>query len=272
MELRTLARRILDRPDLGSKLEPPPPRLTDDRPGPPRRPAGPARTPDLAISPSAEARVPAIGGLADPAQRPRIVHALANHELQAVELFAYALLAFPDAPARFRRGLALVLADEQRHTRLYEGLLHRDGFRLGDFPVSGFFWSKVRDLTSPLRFICAMGLTFENANLDFTLEYAGAARDAGDPELASVLERVHRDEIHHVRFGWTWLERLKPPATSAWEAYRANLTWPVRAELARGRTFRPGPRRRAGLDEAFIAELGACDEHPHPARSPRRGS
>ena len=33
-----------------------------------------------------------------------------------------------------------------------------------DFPVSGWFWSKVEAITTPLAFLCAMSLTFENAN------------------------------------------------------------------------------------------------------------
>ena len=63
--------------------------------------------------------MPPIAGMRDPAQRARILHALANHELQAIELFAWALLAFPDAPLAFRRGLVAILADEQRHLALY---------------------------------------------------------------------------------------------------------------------------------------------------------
>jgi len=66
---------------------------------------------------------PPIAGMADPTQRARILHALANHELQAIELFAWAVLAFPAAPLAFRRGLVAILADEQRHFRLYEARL-----------------------------------------------------------------------------------------------------------------------------------------------------
>jgi len=34
-------------------------------------------------------------------------------------LIAWALLAHPDAPVQFRRGLVAILADEQRHLGLY---------------------------------------------------------------------------------------------------------------------------------------------------------
>ncbi len=100
-----------------------------------------------------------------------------------------------------------------------------------------------------------MSLTFENANLDHTEEYAAAARRAGDLKTATVIERVHRDEIDHVRFGWTWLQRFKAEDVSAWDAYRANLTWPLRPSRARGRIFDREGREAAGLDAEFIRRL-----------------
>src|SRR5439155_7886224 len=126
--------------------------------------AAPGRPPELAIVPGRRTRVPPIAGMRDPAQRARILHALANHELQAVELFAWALLAFPDAPLAFRRGLVAILGDEQRHFRLYEARLTAHATRFGDHPVTAHFWNKLDHLTGPLEFVCAMGLTFEAAN------------------------------------------------------------------------------------------------------------
>ncbi len=91
-------------------------------------------------------------------------------------------------------------------------------------------WSKIETITSPAP--VPLRLTFENANLDHTLEYEEAARRAGDAKTAAVIERVHLDEIEHVRFGWTWLQVFKREDESAWDAYRANLTWPLRPAKA----------------------------------------
>jgi uncharacterized ferritin-like protein (DUF455 family) len=253
MEARDFAHTVVSTGDLAVKLAPAPAGLTDEAPGPPLRIARPGRPPGLEFQRRIE--VPPIEGMPDPAQRPRILHALANHELQAAELFAWALLAFPDAPREFRRGLLKILADEQRHTRMYIARLEDAGARFGDFPVSGWFWSKVEAITSPLAFICAMSLTFENANLDHTLDYEEAARRAGDEKTAVVLERVHRDEIEHVRFGWTWLQVFKRKDEPAWEAFQANLAWPLRPAKAKGRTFHREGREAAGLDAEFIRRL-----------------
>ena len=178
MEAREYARTILESGRLETKLAPPGCDLEDLAPGQPWVLHRPVRDPVIKIRPGREVRIPARAGMCDPAQRVRIIHAFANHELQAVELFAWALLAFPDAPADFRRGLLRILADEQRHTRMYLKLLSRRSVTFGDFPVSGYFWAKAGEWSSPLRFIAAMSLTFECANLDHASDYGELARDA----------------------------------------------------------------------------------------------
>jgi uncharacterized ferritin-like protein (DUF455 family) len=258
IELRELAHRIVTTESLEAKLAPVAEgELTDADPGEPLRLDAPGRPPGLEIVAAGEVRVPPVTGMADPAQRARIVHAMANHELQAVELFAWALLAFPDAPPDFRRGLARVLGDEQRHTRMYAARCEALGLPFGSVPVSGYFWGKVASIRSPREFVCAMSLTFENANLDHTVDYGEAARRAGDPKTAAVIDRVHRDEIEHVRFGWTWLGRFKGDDETMWEAFRSSLDWPLRPAKARGPRFHRGGREAAGLDPEFIRLLEA---------------
>ncbi len=255
MEIRDFARTVLEAEDLAVKLAPAREELTDERPGPAERAAGPGRPPHLRFAKDTKSETPSHEGMPDPAQRPRILHGLANHELQAAELFAWALLAFPDAPGDFRRGLLRILQDEQRHTRMYRARLRSLGADLGDYPVSGYFWNKAEAITSPLGFICAMSLTFENANLDHTVDYAEAARRAGDPKTATVIDEIHRDEVEHVRFGWTWLQVFKGEDESSWDAWESHLTFPLRPGRARGRTFHREGREAAGLDPEFIRRL-----------------
>jgi uncharacterized ferritin-like protein (DUF455 family) len=252
---------------LAAKLAPPPAELAVDDAGPPLRLAAPGRPSTLAIVPGRAARVPPIAGMRDVAQRVRILHALANHELQAIELFAWALLAFPDAPAAFRRGLVAILADEQRHFALYDARLAAHGARFGDHPVTGHFWNKLDHLTGPLEFVCAMGLTFEAANLDFAGDYAAAARACGDDASAAALDQVHADEIRHVHFGWTWLRRFAGDV-DPWQAYNAHVRHPLGPRRARGARLDKDARRRAGFDEAFIEAL-AQTPPTRPSGAPR---
>jgi uncharacterized ferritin-like protein (DUF455 family) len=259
---RAYALAVLTGDTLDAKRAPPPDELELADPEPALRLEAPGRPAGLTIRSSRDVRVPPIAGMKDPAQRARILHALANHELQAIELFAWALLAFPDAPLPFRRGLVAILVDEQRHMALYEGRLAAHGVAFGDQPVTGHFWSKLDHLASPLHFVCAMGLTFENANLDFAADYARAARACGDVATAAVLDQVHDEEIAHVHFGWVWLRRLSveaggepPPGWDPWQAYLSHLKFPLGPQRARGAILDREARRRAGLSEAFIDAL-----------------
>jgi uncharacterized ferritin-like protein (DUF455 family) len=241
--------------------------LDDSSPGASLRLTAPGRPASLALEPRRKVVVPPIAGMRDPAQRARILHALANHELQAIELFAWAILAFPDTPARFRLGLLAILGEEQRHLQLYIDRLAAHGVAFGDHPVTGHFWNKLDDYATPLAFVCAMGLTFENANLDFAGEYAAAARAAGDEATAAALDIVHADEIRHVRFAWRWLRALAPDR-EPWAAYLENLRFPLSPARARGKSFNRAARTAAGLDESFIQALEAIEPR-RPGGGPR---
>jgi uncharacterized ferritin-like protein (DUF455 family) len=264
---REYALAIVTGDSLAAKLVPPPAGLAIADAEPALWLAAPGRPANLAIVPGRHAKVPPLAGMRDPAQRARILHALANHELQAIELFAWALLAYPDAPLAFRRGLVAILADEQRHLGLYMARLAAHGTAFGDLPVTGHFWNKLDHLATPLAFVCAMGLTFENANLDFAGEYAAAARACGDTATADALAQVHEDEIAHVHFGYVWLRRLSTD-DDAWRAYNANVQFPLGPRRARGATFDRDARRRAGFDDAFIEALAAIDP-TRPSGEPR---
>lgn len=255
MGLRDFAASVLTATTLEAKLRPPPVDAGESD-GTGLVPAL-ARPADLVIREGGRVRVPPAKAWPDVAQRVRILHALANHELQAAELFAWAILVFEDAPLALRRGWLRVLADEQRHCALYVARIEALGSRFGAYPVSGHFWRKTKDIATPLQFVCAMGLTFENANLDFGGEYVAAARAAGDEESATALLAVHADEIRHVRLAWEWLGKLKEPSQSMWDAYVANVAPPHGPRRARGVSFDRASRAAAGFDEEFIARLEA---------------
>jgi uncharacterized ferritin-like protein (DUF455 family) len=264
---RDYALSIVTSETLDGKLTPPPDDLVLEDTSPALRIPAPGRPPALAIVAGRSAKVPPLAGMSDPSQRARILHALANHELQAIELFAWALLAFPDAPTAFRRGLVAIVADEQRHLGLYRDRLAAHGVAFGDLPVTGHFWNKLDHLTSPVEFVCAMGLTFENANLDFAGDYATAARACGDHATAAALDQVHTDEIRHVHFSWVWLKRFTGDR-DPWQAYLDHVKFPLGPRRARGARFDRDARRRAGFDEAFIDALAAVDP-TRPSGEPR---
>jgi uncharacterized ferritin-like protein (DUF455 family) len=268
MTARDYGRGIVLGDTLAAKLARPPADLELDDRQPPLRITSPGRPAELAIVSARRVRTPPLAGMRDPAQRARILHALANHELQAIELFAWALLAYPDAPIAFRRGLVAILAEEQLHFELYAERMAALGTRFGDHPVTGHFWNQLDPLVGPLEFACAMGLTFEHANLDFAGDYAAAARACGDIATADVLERVHADEIGHVHFGWVWMNRLGDAGADPWQTYVTHVSPPLGPHRARGARLDRDARKKAGISDAFIAELDAITPK-RPSGEPR---
>jgi len=253
--LRDFCLDILLSPDLESKLAAPPASGLDDSPGDPAlRIARPARAPEIALRGGAP-RLPRPAALGDPHARAECLARFAHHELMAVELFAWSLLRWPDLHPRLRAAFAKILADEQRHCRLYLDRLEALGEGIEDHPHSDYFWKHVPSIEAsahgPRAFLCAMGLTLEQANLDFSGLYRDAFRAAGDEASARVCETVQRDEIRHVHVAVTWLRRLSPGSDDA-SAYTENVPFPLGATRAKGRRFDVQARREAGLSERFI--------------------
>jgi uncharacterized ferritin-like protein (DUF455 family) len=256
--VRAFCRRVLECGDLASKLDAPPPHgLDDGEPGPPLAIGSPARAPALSLSDGA-GKLPRPAELAAPAARAACLARFAHHELMAVELFAWALLRWPQLPPPLRRGLLGVLVDEQRHCGLYLERLEAHGSSLAEHPRSDYFWKHAQAIAaSPYgarAFLCAMGLTLEQANLDFSLLYRDAFREAGDVASARVCQLVHDDEVRHVRLAARWLRRLGPDTGTGddLDAYLEAVPFPFAPARAKGRRFDAAARRRAGLSERFI--------------------
>ena len=258
MELRALAHMILCGAGTLSEKLTAAPQLTDDAPGEPETVRAPARDAELAWS-DARTDVPQ-GDLADPQRRAALLHAFANHELLAIELFAQMLLRIPDAPQGFRRGLATTLQDEQRHLRLYVERLQALGVTFGSLPLNRYLWDAMAELPDPLQFVTVMALTFEQANLDHMQSTAAALRGVGDAESAAILEQIGREEIQHVALGLRWFERWRAdsgdrPTEDTWEAYARLLPSPLTPRRARGDTVWEEGRLQAGLSPEFVREL-----------------
>lgn len=256
MEIREFADRVLQSPELEAKLQPAAPPVTDADPGPLQRLAEPARSARLQFAARRTApAMPRRDALRDPQKRAVAHHIMANHELQALEVMAWTLRAFPDAPRDFRFGMLEVMADEQRHTRMHVERARVLDLEFGDLPVNCYIWKKAMSFASVLDYLAGLPLVFEGRNLDHTLEFAAEFAAAGDERSAALMRMIHRDEIRHVAFGIEWLRRLKPAGMSDWEAFEQHLHWPLRADKARGDVLQSEARREAGLDDDFITRL-----------------
>jgi uncharacterized ferritin-like protein (DUF455 family) len=261
MELRMFAERVLFSDQLDLKIARIAETLTDEHPGSPVRVEIPARPPNLQFAARKTApAMPKAASLKDATKRAIAHHVMANHELQALEVMAMVLLAFPEAPTDFRMGMAHIMFDEQRHTRMHAQRAQELGLQFGDLPVNGWIWKKAIEYQTTLEYVAGLPLVFEGANLDHTVEFEQYFVAAGDRRSAAIMRAIHKDEIHHVEFGLHWLRQFKQPNESDWDAWTAALHWPIRPSKARGDLFQRDARRQAGLTDDFIDRLEAFEE------------
>ena len=100
--VRDFCLRILESGDLETKLAPPPHNLESETDvEPPVHIDHPRREPGLRMQ-GGSPRLPRPGELRDPKARIHCLARFAHHELMAVELFAWALLRWPDLPPALR--------------------------------------------------------------------------------------------------------------------------------------------------------------------------
>jgi len=261
MELHHWAHRIFTADCLEEKLFTPSGGLkclTDRSPGSAIPWRSPPRTGAIRVAPkNKRKRLPHPHSLHQKEMRIRCLHAFANHELMALEMMAWALLAFPEADSSFRRGLAHILMEEQEHFRLYSQRLENMGTRFGELPLNDHFWRAAQEVNNPLDWVCAMHLTFEQANLDHAPFFGELFQEVGDVESAELMQTIFEDEIRHVRFGHRWLTKYKPEGKSSFEIFREHCGPSNPAVRAKGSGFQVEARRKAGLDEQFISELRA---------------
>ncbi|MBT9585009.1 DUF455 family protein [bacterium] len=261
MELREWAMRVFCADCLEEKLVAPIgglQELTDHQPGAPMGWRQPPRAATLKIAPKHQRKkFPHPSSLDRQDMRVRSLHAFANHELMALEMMAWALLAFPAADKPFRKGLAKILLDEQRHFRLYAQRLAAMGVQFGELPLNDHFWRAGANIADPLDWICTMHLTFEQSNLDHAPYYAKRFREVDDFESSQLMQQIFEDEIHHVRFGSCWLKHYQPPDTPLFELFASHCTLTNPPSRAMGAEFQEQARRDAGLDDEFIRSLRA---------------
>lgn len=196
-----------------------------------------------------------------PEKRADILHTFLHHELQAAELMAWAILAFPSTPRAFRRGLLAICNDEIRHLQLYQSHLEKLGHPFGSFTINDWFWKRVPSGNpTPAHFVARLGIAFEGANLDHGARYVAAFAAAGDARAADIQAQIVDEEVMHTAFGLHWFREFTGDV--AFDEWRAHLPSPISPVMARGMPINYEARRRAGFSDDFVAALAGWDAGP----------
>ena len=254
MELREWAVRILSADTLEEKLFCPD-KLVDFEPGEPLTFNEPVRPIGMGFQKrTREQKLPPFHEHKSEENRAVCLHRFAGHELLAVEIMAQALTAFPEAPKAFRKGLAYTLKEEQGHVRLYMKRLEEMGLKFGDLPLYRHFWHHVPYLTSPIHYVSVMSLTFEMANLDFAPLYGKSFASFGDEKSSDLMKQILKDEINHVSFGYSWLNKFRGQSP-AWDSWLSSLSPKLGPNGAKGQVFQTENRKKAGIPEDWIEKI-----------------
>lgn len=237
---------------LAAKVAPPPVPDGLQADARPIRIARPGRPAALEAA-SQKAKTPGAGALRDPRRRAELLHTFWHHELQAAELMCWAVLAFPDTPASFKRGLLGICQDEIRHMRMYASHIESLGSSIGDFPVRDWFWARVPQAASPAAFLATMGIGFEAGNLDHSRRFAQRFRAVGDERGARLQEVVAEEEVAHVAFAVHWFRAFEGELSFA--RWCKALPAPLSPMVMRGDPLDRKARAEAGMDQPFMDAL-----------------
>jgi len=258
-DIHAWAERYILSTDLAFKLAPPkPPERFRDKPETLRL-SGPGRPAELRAARRGE-RTPKPEALENSYYRARTLHAFWHHELQAAELMCWAILAFPDTPQEFKRGLLGICLDEIRHMGLYAEHIRRLGSDVGHFGVRDWFWKRVPSCRSAVEFVAVMGMGLEAANLEHAPNFAARFRQAGDELGAQIQERIGAEEVAHVGFATRWFSRWTGGCD--FEAWARHLPPPLSPWVMHGQPIAHDARRRAGMPDTFVAALAAYVPEP----------
>jgi uncharacterized ferritin-like protein (DUF455 family) len=143
-------------------------------------------------------------GLAHKASQQRLLHDLANIELQAMELGLRTLVDFPHAPPFFREQLAEVVRQEGHHLELCLQALESLGGYWGQWPVHLGLWHAASPSDTLLERVFIVHRYLEGAGLDAGDGLLRRISGINSRVINQVLQIIVQEEVGHVEFGSRW--------------------------------------------------------------------
>ncbi|MGE3387055.1 MAG: DUF455 family protein [Bdellovibrionales bacterium] len=147
-------------------------------------------------------------GLSKAIGQARMLHDLANIELQAMELGLRTLIEFPQAPSAFRQRLAEITIEEGEHLRLSLNAIEELGFQWGQWPVHLGLWRCVGPQDTLLDRVLMVHRFMEGSGLDAGETIRRRLSGTKGSLAMEVADRIARDELSHVQFGSEWYREL----------------------------------------------------------------
>ena len=147
-------------------------------------------------------------GLSEPEGQAKLLHDVANIELQAMELAFRTLVEFPEAPINFKEQLVSVILDERRHLELCVDEISKLGFRWGRWPVHLQLWSSVSEQDTLLDRILIVHRYLEGSGLDASHILLTKLSGLTNLGPKKIIQTIAREEEEHVSFGSRWYKEI----------------------------------------------------------------
>jgi uncharacterized ferritin-like protein (DUF455 family) len=133
------------------------------------------------------------------------IHALAHIEFNAINLALDIIWRFKDLPDQFYSDWLQIAYEEQTHFNLLNDYLKKFGLSYGSFNAHNSLW-EMADRTSHdlIHRLALIPKTMEARGLDVTPPIIEKFKQQKDDEIASILQTIYEEEIHHVSIGNIW--------------------------------------------------------------------
>lgn len=168
-------------------------------------------------------RLPRRQGLSQKLGQQRLLHDLANIELQAMELCLRTLWEFPRASKSLRDELAGIAIEEGRHLRLCVEALESLGGHWGQFPVHLGLWHATHAKDTLLQRLMIVHRYLEASGLDAGDSLLRKLSGVKNPVLRQTVKTIVDDEVAHVAFGSRWYHQLCKEQGVDAEAFYKNI-------------------------------------------------
>tara|TARA_B110001454_G_scaffold219194_1_gene251326 strand:- start:83519 stop:84289 length:771 start_codon:yes stop_codon:yes gene_type:complete len=162
------------------------------------------KTPDRDIQILERGRHPGKKGLSYVEGQARLLHDMANIELQAMELALRTLCEYPEADKTFRQQLADLTLSEGRHLKMCVDGLRELGYKWGHWPIHLVLWNAVDASDSLIDRIFIVHRYLEGSGLDAGQSLIERFKAIPPNKAVDIMNVISNEELDHVQFGSEW--------------------------------------------------------------------
>lgn len=201
-------------------------------------------------------RHPVKKGLSFVEGQARLLHDIANIELQAMELALRTLCEYPDADKAFREQLAELTLSEGQHLKMCLQGLRSLGYEWGHWPIHLALWNAVSVTDSLIDRVFIVHRYLEGSGLDSGKNLIERFSQVPPNQTAEIMKVISKEELGHVQFGSFWYrEFCKHQKVDADETFKHLLRDLLPRLPKRMEPINIELRREAHFNDSEIEEL-----------------